>query len=266
MAVTINTLKYIPDLPGAKALSGTDQLHISQSGVDGQLTISALMTYINDKAQPVGKLMFSPIKGFNPNTIFPGQRWIRFAQGRTIRVCKDDESDINTYAGADNISLQGGHMPAHSHAVHGATTISGNHVHGGTTSAAGAHNHGGATIGGGAHDHSAYADGVGDHQHTVPSSPGIGQGQTGGPNSVQQSAGAVVTSPSGGHTHGIHVNGVGDHAHGINSVGDHAHGLNIDVNGAHQHEVHIESTVAGSGAQFSIVNAVVFVNCWQRTS
>lgn len=245
MAVNIASIKYIPDLPGAKALAGSDLLHVSQSGVDGQLSLTALTTFINNATNPIGKLLFSPVKGFNPNTLFPGQKWIRFGQNRTIRVCADDENNINTLIGADSIALSGGHIPSHNHSVDIGTTVSGQHAHTGVTSGAGSHSH------------TAWTDAQGQHAHNFQFIYG----------DFRNTGANIPAGPGTGNVINLQTDAQGNHAHnvGVGAVGDHQHALYIDGAGMHAHEIHGATGYAGSGAAFGIVNASILVCCWQRT-
>jgi microcystin-dependent protein len=106
------------------------------------------------------------------------------------------------------------------------------HAHGASAAAAGEHGHQAWTDAQGWHAHDGTTTAVGDHEHRVPSSAGVGQGAR-GINSVQQSGGAMTTSPAGGHAHTFQTNGAGAHGHNIG----------IALNGAHSHAI----TIHGEG-------------------
>jgi microcystin-dependent protein len=106
------------------------------------------------------------------------------------------------------------------------------HTHAASAAATGEHGHHAWTDAQGWHTHDGTTHGAGDHQHSVPSSPGVGQG-AGGLDSVQQSGGAMTTSPSGAHAHTFQTNGAGAHGHniGIAPSGVHSHVITISGDG-----------------------------------
>lgn len=249
MAVAINSIKYIPDLPAAKPLAPSDLLHISQAGMDGQLGLNALTAYLTNILHPVGSLLMSQRKGWNPNTLFPGQTWVRWAQGANLRGCADDESNIAGVTGADTMTLQGGHMPSHAHGVNIIAQSNGTHSHSGYTTT------------NGDHTHSAWTDTQGQHSHNLAMT-GSDDGNSGGNSLPATGRDSLEVNTS----HPIDYQGAHGHNVGIGAAGNHNHYLNINAAGEHGHNVVGQTGNAGSNVPFSIVPRSVFVACWVRTA
>ncbi|MDK7596305.1 phage tail protein, partial [Serratia ureilytica] len=51
----------------------------------------------------------------NPNTLFPGTTWKYIGENRTIRLGKQDGSDLMQTGGADSVTLNNDNLPAHNH-------------------------------------------------------------------------------------------------------------------------------------------------------
>lgn len=277
MPIDINAIKYIPDLPAAKALSDGDLLHISQGGVDGQLTLRALEVWLNDKMHPLGQLLFFGIKGRNPNTLFPGQTWIRVGQGQTFRGCQDNETDLGTNAGSDSVSLAAANIPGHSHSVSITTGAGGAHGHTITVAAGGAHAHTASTAGGGAHGHTASTASNGNHYHEYGGDDQLNimgaiysrmAGWYDADSDNDHQAKWYKTNTTGAHTHGVTVAGVGNHTHGVtvNTAAAHAHSASASQQAAHTHSVNGTTGSTGNGSGFSVLNKVTYIAAWRRTA
>lgn len=250
MAVTINTLKYIPDLPAAGALSSADLLHISQGNTDKQLTFTALQRYMADIIHPVGSLIYFGVKGKDPNLLFPGQTWVRYQAGRSIRVCLDNESNLGQVSGTDTITLTAAQMPAHTHAAAGlAMSSAGDHYHTGNTSTVGDHTHGAWTDVQGNHNHpgrfyvsNTSLDGGASNRRSWE----VGRGYNG----------EDLIGYAGAHSHNVGMNGAGSHYHSFttNTTGNHVHNISGNV------------ASSGSNGSIYIVPSTISVACWIRNA
>lgn len=279
MAIDINSIKYIPDLPAAKALNGADLFHISQAAVDGQLTLSTLLRWFNDQAHPIGEVMFFGVKGKNPNNSFPGQTWVRTLIGRTVRGCASDESNLGTNVGADSVSLNSSHIPSHTHAVNINTNSVGNHTHTVTIAAGGTHNHSGTTEGGGAHTHTASTGGAGEHRHEYGGDDqlyamGATKSRNGGYYDADSDTDSIAawywTSTVGNHTHTVSVAGAAAHTHTFttSTVGNHTHVATASTTGEHVHNVSGNTGAWGAATVTAVptLNATTYVAAWVRTA
>lgn len=126
-----------------------------------------------DKIYPVGLIVWFA-QNKNPNTLFPGTTWKYIGENRTIRLGKQDGSDLMQTGGADTVTLNNGNLPSHNHTF-SANTSSFDH---GTkwTTQNGSHSHnigfyfGDAASGGSGplsvktQDHSTSEDGIHSHQ------------------------------------------------------------------------------------------------------
>lgn len=231
MAVSIDGLFSIPDLPAAVALAETDLFHVNQNAIDGKLSLLALTTYMMDKAHPVGEIFLSSLKGFNPNTRFPGQTWVRLsaAEGRQLRICAANETDLGTTGGADSLTITAANLPAHTHTVSGTTDAGGAHTPAGSIGNSGAHTHSvsGSTGAAGKHTPAGSIASNGAHTHTVSGSTGNAGGFT--------PAGSIASN--GAHTHTVSGSAAsgGAHTHTISgtaaSAGNHSHAQRAWQNG-----------------------------------
>lgn len=279
MAVDINSIKYIPDLPPAKALTGQDLIHLSQQGVDVQCTLERLAQFIADKQRPLGSLIEYGDKNKDPNTDFPGQTWVRMTAGYSLRVAEADDSNTGTQGGNDEVVIGINNMPSHDHELTGAKAASaGQHGHNARASDAGGHGHGGSYVGGGgAHGHGGAIGGAGGHDHEY-----AGDDQLGNAGAIySRNAGRWYDAHSdqkrqslmykvswvGDHSHALSIYGVGDHTHGLSIAwdGNHSHAITVDANGAHEHALSGKTRTTGSGAKLNVLNRVVFVAVWKRT-
>ncbi|WP_255443869.1 MULTISPECIES: hypothetical protein [unclassified Serratia (in: enterobacteria)] len=67
-----------------------------------------------DKIYPVGLIVWFA-QNKNPNTLFPGTTWKYIGENRTIRLGKQDGSDLMQTGGADSVTLNNGNLPSHNH-------------------------------------------------------------------------------------------------------------------------------------------------------
>lgn len=292
MAVTINTLKYIPDLPAASAAAGADLLHLSQGNTDKQLTLTQLARFITNLTQPIGAMMFFATKGKDPNVLFPGQTWVRYGAGRHIRVCADNEANLGAAIGSDAIQLTGNELPAHAHGAAGLTITGdgqhihdgyvdgvGDHAHSAWTDAQGNHTHRAWTDAQGQHGHRAWTDVQGEHQHSFLAAGGTGSGAGILIGVKEFETGAGPIHPAGAHSHNVGMDAAGLHSHnvGMDAAGNHGHNVGIGGAGAHNHHFRVgggahthgisgATAISGTGAAFSIVPATICVAAWQRTA
>ena len=284
MTIDINSIKYLPDLPGAKALTGADILHMNQQSVDVQVSLTSLAAFLADIVHPIGSLIAFGDKNKDPNAIFPGQTWVRLAQQRALRVCKSDESDLGTLFGSDTLQLTAAMLPAHDHPLDsaGATAATANaglHGHNSTMGAAGLHNHGqNQTQVSGNHGHGASIGAAGGHDHEYVGDDELYKGgaiQTGrqagrydADSDTDQWAKYYKTSYVGDHAHTISIAAAGDHVHVfyLNGDGNHTHSLSIIENGNHTHRITGKTGVTGGGSAIDLTNASIGVAVWKRTA
>lgn len=285
MTIDINSIKYIPDLPGAKPLSGSDILHLNQQSVDVQLSLTALAAFLADVVHPIGSLIAFGDKNKDPNTIFPGQTWVRLAGQRSLRVCKADESDLGTLFGSDALTLTTAMLPAHDHPLDSAgataaTVTAGRHGHASTMGSAGNHNHGqNQTQVAGNHVHGASIGAAGGHDHEYVGDDNLGR--DGGAIETGRQAGRYdadsdqsrwakyyKVSYVGDHAHTVSIGAAGDHTHqfNLNADGNHVHSLSIIENGEHVHRITGKTGTAGGASQIDITNASIGVAVWKRTA
>ncbi len=118
--------------------SGDDVL---DDGNTSRLLISltrALTKPIIDVSHPVGVVAWFA-QNKNPNTLFPGTSWNYIGEDRTIRLGKQDGSDILSTGGNDSVTMTVSNLPKHKFSVSGNTsTLPGKQV---ISSQAGAHAH-----------------------------------------------------------------------------------------------------------------------------
>ncbi len=214
MAINIDQIKYLPDLPAAGAVSLTDLLHVSQAGSDRQLTIDALMRFMDNRAHPVGQIMIFGTAA-NPNTLFPGQTWVRTLVDESFRGCNSTGSNLNTTLGADAVTLIANNIPAHTHPVNLTTSTAGNHTHNAFSDPNGNHQHYFTTSTNGNHNHNFPLT---DDRSSSGRADG---GNTRGYDGLQ------YTSDAGNHSHDGYTNWQGEHTHaiGVQAAGNHQHTL-----------------------------------------
>lgn len=100
--------------------------------------VKALSRPIVDASHPVGIVSWFALNK-NPNALFPGTTWSYIGENKTIRLAKQDGSDIMKTGGNDSVSLTVSNLPKHSFSVSGQTNEDpGANV---TTGDGGVHNH-----------------------------------------------------------------------------------------------------------------------------
>lgn len=115
------------------------QVVISQNGVDRAVTIEDLNAKFVDDNFRVGTVHFFTTS-VDPNDTFPNQTWLHVPGAeKTIRIAKDDLSDLGQTGGSDTVTIAKANLPASQLNVTGsaASTDLGTK----TTSTAGAHIH-----------------------------------------------------------------------------------------------------------------------------
>lgn len=125
--------KKISDLTSISSVLMNDYFEVSEPQNNGQnyesksMTIEQLRNYIFASAFPVGAIYMTTNPGFDPNNVF-GQKWERFAEGRTIFGVDGDKNGkskeyINTWCtpnvngGAESMTLDTNTMPQHRHNI-----------------------------------------------------------------------------------------------------------------------------------------------------
>lgn len=98
----------------------------------------ALTKSIVDASHPIGIVAWFA-QNKNPNTLFPSTVWKYIGENRTIRLGRQNGSDIMTTGGKDSVTLSISQLPKHKFSVSGTTnTIPGKQS---TSTPAGAHYH-----------------------------------------------------------------------------------------------------------------------------
>lgn len=193
-----------------------------------------------DSIYPVGIVTFFA-ENKNPNALFPGTTWKYIGENKTIRLGKQDGSDILTTGGADSVTLAVGNIPGHGHTF-SATTSSFDYSTK-TSNSTGAHTH----------SVSGTAASAGDHAHKIPSAHGTGAGNAyvEGPLAADE----VPTRNAGAHTHTVSGTAA--------SSGAHTHTVAI---GAHTHTVSGTTANTGTGTAFAVTNSFVKLMGWYRSA
>lgn len=279
MAVDINSIKYIPDLPPAKPLAAANLLHLNQASVDVQVTLELIAQFINDRNRPIGSLIEYGDKNKDPNVDFPGQTWVRLQSGYSLRTAEANDSNTGTLGGSDEVAVGVQNLPLHDHDLAGAkASMAGQHGHNARSSDAGGHDHNGSSVNaGGGHTHQSVMQGAGGHDHEYAGddqltnagaifSRQIGRWYDAHSDQHIQSSLYRVTWV-GDHAHALTIYGVGDHTHGlaISWGGVHQHTITVDQNGNHEHNLTGKTRGTGGGAKLNVLNRVVFVAVWKRT-
>lgn len=76
-----------------------------------------------DMIYPVGSIYISASNTVDPNVIFTGTQWERFANGRTLVGVNEDDEDFAT------VGTEGGHKDIQAHSHTGTTNSDGAHMH-----------------------------------------------------------------------------------------------------------------------------------------
>lgn len=173
-----------------------------------------------DEIYPIGDVKFFATF-LDPNAHWPGTIWYYTGENKSIRIGKEDGSDVMETGGSDTVDLTVDNMPKHSHGVSGTV---GSFDYG--TKGTGDFDHG--TKGTSGFDHGSKGTSEsGDHTH---------QGGMGGPGAIWDGD-YIVGSDNDNHRTRNWTSGNGNHSHTID-IGAHSHAVDI---GAHSHTVDIGS-------------------------
>lgn len=72
------------------------------------------ITGLMDAIYPVGVVTWFA-QNKNPNQLFPGTTWKYIGENRTVRLAKQDGTDLMQIGGADSVTLNNGNLPSHNH-------------------------------------------------------------------------------------------------------------------------------------------------------
>ncbi|MEQ5125537.1 phage tail protein [Providencia alcalifaciens] len=133
---TANTAKSTADSANANANNRVPSSSIVQA--TGQSTsqlmsqkavTEALQSAVNlNTIYPVGIVVWFA-QNKNPNTLFPNTKWQYIGENKTIRLAKEDGSNILQSGGKDSITLVAGQLPVHAHSFSATTSSAGGHDH-----------------------------------------------------------------------------------------------------------------------------------------
>lgn len=188
-----------------------------------------------DEMYPIGDVKFFATF-LNPNKQWPGTLWYYTGENKSIRIAKEDGSDVMGTGGADTVTLNVGNMPKHNHGVSGKV---GEFDHG--TRWASEFDHG-----------TKWTSEGGDHAH---------QGGMVAPGEAWDGD-YVVGSDNDSHRTRNWTSQNGKHSHTVD-IGTHNHTVNI---GKHSHSLEITSAEVGGGQAFSIVESHIKLMCWYRAA
>lgn len=283
MAIEINSIKYIPDLPGARALQASDLMLVNQQSVDASVSLAELAKFMTNVAHPLGSLLLFGDKGKDPNTIpeYQHQTWVRHGVGYTLR--SGDDTTVGTNVGRDKIKLLADNLPQHFHNMSSNAQISqaGAFKPKGTVTSAGRHNHavgaGAKASSGGQHNHDATISNAPNHQHEFAGDDQLGAAgaqysRPGGWYDAKSDGGQRAnfywTVPAGGHGHTFTMQPGGEHGHDvvIPADGEHIHGLNMEDVPAHVHTITGRTDNFGSAQDVDVTNATTYIAVWKRTA
>ncbi|MBN5434819.1 phage tail protein [Serratia marcescens] len=188
-----------------------------------------------DEMYPIGDVKFFATF-LNPNKQWPGTLWYYTGENKSIRIAKEDGSDVMGTGGADTVTLNVGNMPKHNHGVSGQV---GEFDHG--TRWASEFDHG-----------TKWTSEGGEHAH---------QGGMVAPGEVWDGD-YVVGSDNDSHRTRNWTSQNGKHSHTVD-IGKHNHTVDI---GKHSHSLEITSSEVGGGQAFSIVESHIKLMCWYRAA
>ncbi|MEL5588411.1 MULTISPECIES: phage tail protein [Serratia] len=188
-----------------------------------------------DEMYPIGDVKFFATF-LNPNKQWPGTLWYYTGENKSIRIAKEDGSDVMGTGGADTATLSVENMPKHNHGVSGQV---GEFDHG--TKWASEFDHG-----------TKWTSEGGDHAH---------QGGMVAPGEAWDGD-YVVGSDNDSHRTRNWTSQNGKHSHTVD-IGKHNHTVNI---GKHSHSLEITSAEVGGGQAFSIVESHIKLMCWYRAA
>lgn len=188
-----------------------------------------------DEMYPIGDVKFFATF-LNPNKQWPGTLWYYTGENKSIRIAKEDGSDVMGTGGADTATLSVENMPKHNHGVSGQV---GEFDHG--TRWASEFDHG-----------TKWTSEGGEHAH---------QGGMVAPGEAWDGD-YVVGSDNDSHRTRNWTSQNGKHSHTVD-IGKHNHTVNI---GKHSHSLEITSAEVGGGQEFSIVESHIKLMCWYRAA
>lgn len=188
-----------------------------------------------DEMYPIGDVKFFATF-LNPNKQWPGTLWYYTGENKSIRIAKEDGSDVMGTGGADTVTLNVGNMPKHNHGVSGQV---GEFDHG--TRWASEFDHG-----------TKWTSEGGEHAH---------QGGMVAPGEAWDGD-YVVGSDNDSHRTRNWTSQNGKHSHTVD-IGKHNHTVDI---GKHSHSLEITSAEVGGGQAFSIVESHIKLMCWYRAA
>ncbi|AUO00343.1 phage tail protein [Serratia marcescens] len=188
-----------------------------------------------DEMYPIGDVKFFATF-LNPNKQWPGTLWYYTGENKSIRIAKEDGSDVMGTGGADTVTLNVGNMPKHNHGVSGQV---GEFDHG--TRWASEFDHG-----------TKWTSEGGEHAH---------QGGMVAPGEAWDGD-YVVGSDNDSHRTRNWTSQNGKHSHTVD-IGKHNHTVDI---GKHSHSIEITSAEVGGGQAFSIVESHIKLMCWYRAA
>ncbi|MEN4167655.1 phage tail protein [Serratia marcescens] len=191
----------------------------------------------------------------NPNEKWPGTTWHYTGENKTIRIAKEDGSDVMNEGGSDTATLTVENMPKHRHGVSGTV---GGFDHG--TKGTSGFDHG--TKGTSGFDHGIKGTNEsGDHAHqggmSAPGAAWDGDYIVGSDNDSHRARN--WTSKNGNHSHTVDI---GAHSHTVD-IGAHSHTVDI---GAHTHSLELTMEDTGGGKPVSIVESHIKLMCWYRAA
>ncbi|EPV8458085.1 TPA: phage tail protein [Serratia marcescens] len=188
-----------------------------------------------DEMYPIGEVkLFATF--LNPNKQWPGTLWYYTGENKSIRIAKEDGSDVMGTGGADTATLSVENMPKHNHGVSGQV---GEFDHG--TRWASEFDHG-----------TKWTSEGGEHAH---------QGGMVAPGEAWDGD-YVVGSDNDSHRTRNWTSQNGKHSHTVD-IGKHNHTVDI---GKHSHSLELASAEVGGGQEFSIVESHIKLMCWYRAA
>ncbi|HEJ1074299.1 TPA: phage tail protein [Serratia marcescens] len=228
------TLKVDPSVVLATVEYVNNQVrHAVQRANDAYELARQKVTF--DEMYPIGEVkLFATF--LNPNKQWPGTLWYYTGENKSIRIAKEDGSDVMGTGGADTVTLNVGNMPKHNHGVSGQV---GEFDHG--TRWASEFDHG-----------TKWTSEGGEHAH---------QGGMVAPGEAWDGD-YVVGSDNDSHRTRNWTSQNGKHSHTVD-IGKHNHTVDI---GKHSHSLEITSAEVGGGQAFSIVESHIKLMCWYRAA
>lgn len=207
-----------------------------------------------DEIYPPGISIFFA-KNLNPNVQWPGTQWLYTGEDKTVRLAKQDGSDVMKVGGSDTVNLTVRNMPKHSHGVSG---LVGDFDYG--SKGTGSFDHG--TKGTSGFDYGTKGTSEsGEHTHQGGmGAPGVawdGDYIVGSDNDSHRTRN--WTSSSGNHSHTVDI---GAHSHTVD-IGAHSHTVDI---GSHTHTIELTMADAGEGKPINIVESHIKLMCWYRAA